>query len=693
MLVSLAAAEEATNLKTTEVTLNQLKITLDSDTGCILKMSYPGPGAMIDSKPSNAALIDLAYPLPSFDALRMASRFSKGAKISVSPGKLTIHYDNLGKSRSIDLPGKVGATVTFTADPDGRSVVASCDVSNSSELPVRQVIFPDLGGLLPFAGPYQTILKTGGFGSAPFIDLAITDEEASDQFCLDHASYSAQYVGGGMFSSMWMRWLDFGGLNGGLSIFPKRWGWDPQVPVRLYRSQTEEKLRMLFIHDVSIAPGEKWSSGEFVLTPHASGWAKGIEPYREWVKEHQSRMWPVPRHIREGLGFRTVWMTLCQPGDPSGDIIWKFGELPEVAKESREHGLDEMVMWSWVAGFELPLPGPLPHLGTSEDMKKAYDGCRREGVNLSPFISVLQAAKATAHKYGLTVPDVGGWPQHTEYIPQFQAPYATSLRCAQADTAHPVWQAEALASMKALIDQGMPSISWDQFWVTQKEPNIQTLVSQIRDYATARDPQATFSGEELWNLEVGYQYLDYSWNWGGYRDCQAYTSVYECPRRSCCITFSPWNVKLGFADNLYLNIFPRKPDSVNGSDYIRNYPEFSKALKQCAKLRKQFLPYFTEGTLIGSCVLTAPAAPARVTAYALPDRLMMVVLNPGGPQGFKLPCALEPWLSKHSAAYSANVYDADGVKVSSTQVQSGKFDLQTPVLGYQELVVVEVVPG
>ena len=32
-----------------------------------------------------------------------------------------------------------------------------------------------------------------------------------------------------MFASMWARWLDLGGLNGGFSLFPRRWGWDPRT--------------------------------------------------------------------------------------------------------------------------------------------------------------------------------------------------------------------------------------------------------------------------------------------------------------------------------------------------------------------------------------------------------------------------------------------------------------------------------
>lgn len=679
----------STPVKEVHATLNGLWMTFDAATGSIIRMEHPGPGVMLDTKPDKAGVIDLAYPIEAYEPLRLASRFSHGAKIETTADSVTITWDKLGSSRSFDLTGSVSAVVRMKADPDGKSIVMSCEIDNRSQTSVRQVLFPDFFGLLPFAGPDGTILKTGGFGSAPFRDLAITEEKASDQFCLDHASYSAEYVGGGMFSPMWMRWLDFGGLSGGFSLFPKRWGWEAQVPVRLYHSQTEEKLRMLCIHPVEIKPGEKWSSGEFVLTPHTSGWAKGIEPYRTWVKQHYKRLYSVPKNVREGLGYRTAFMSQYMPGDPNGDIVWKMSDLPGLAKECKDHGLTEMVLWAWLPGFELPLPKPYPQLGSEADMAKAVAECRKIGVNAAPFISVLQAGKSTASKYGLTVPDSGGWPQHTEMIPQFQAPYATTLRCAQVDTANALWQKESLESCKHLVDIGIPSLSCDQFWAVQQEPNIQTLASQIRAYAKKHDPESTFSGEELWNLEVDSAYLDYTWNWGGYRDCQAYTSVYPAPRRSCCVTFSPWVVKLAFADNMYINAFPRKADSVNGSDYIANYPDFSKALKQCANLRRQFLPYFTDGTLIGDCILTQRCPAAHITAYVLKDKVLMILLNQVDKQSIGFDCDLEPWIGASPGGYEVKAYDADGNSISTTDLDSSKWHGETKPLERQGMVVYE----
>ena len=169
------------------------------------------------------------------------------------------------------------------------------------------------------------------------------------------------------------------------------------------------------------------------------------------------------------------------------------------------------------------------------------------------------------------------------------------------------------------------------------------LTEKIREHARKKDPDSTFSGEELWNLEVDAEYLDYTWNWGGYGDCQAYTSTFPSPRRSCIVSSSPATVKRAFLDNLYLNV-PRKADSVNGSDWIVNHAELSQALRQCAKLRNQFLPYFTEGVLIGNCLLREPCRDAHVTAFTRPNRILLNILNLADRREIKFTCDLEPWL-------------------------------------------------
>ena len=679
----------AMSANSVEADLNGLHLTLDSDTGSILTLEYPGVGKMLDSTPERAGLVDLAYPHEKFEPRRLASRYSHGAQITKTDGELVIRLPSLGSSRdNFPANGSVSATVRLTKAPDGRSVIMTCEIKNDSDQPIRQVLFPDFPGLLPFDGADGTWFRTGGFGGLPFLELAPNEDKVSQQYMTDFASYSVEHKAGGIFNDMFVRWMDFGGLTGGLSLFPKRWSPEPQVTVHLQLSEVEEKIRLMCLHDVTIKPGEKWESGEFRLTPHQQGWAKGIEPYREWVKKNYKREVPMPQRVREGLGYRTVWMCQNQPDDPQ-DAVFRFKDLPDLAKECKDHGLDEMVMWAWNKAFVLPMPPPSRHLGTEQDMADAVKECRKIGVNVVPFISVVQANPETAPRYGLKVTDNNGWTYHTELIPRWNPPYATAFSCVQVGPLNPQWQQDVLDGCKHLVDIGVTSLSWDQFWTTNDPPpNMISLASQIRDYATKGDPEATFSGEELWNLEADSSILDYTWDWGGYRDCRAFTSVFPSPRINCCISYSPLIVKKAFADNLYLNVMPRKKESVNASDRISSYPGFSKALKQCAGLRKQFLPYFLDGTLIGDCILSKPCPGAHVTAYVLPDRVLMVLINQGGDRKVDFDCKLDPWLG--AGKYEAESFDEDGKSLGKSAITGTDWHGETKLLQSGEMVLFEI---
>ena len=195
----------------TRATLNGLEITLDSRTGAILGLDYPGPGSLLSADPEEAGLVDVAYPVEQFEPLRLAARHSQDAAIEVSPERVVIRLAKLGPSRdNFPTEGDVAAIVTLLADPDGRSLILSCAIENHSARAVRQVIFPELRGLLPIAGPDHTILKTCGFGSAPFRELVVPEV---DQWYAENSS-TVEHTSGGMFSTMWGRWLDLGGLNG-----------------------------------------------------------------------------------------------------------------------------------------------------------------------------------------------------------------------------------------------------------------------------------------------------------------------------------------------------------------------------------------------------------------------------------------------------------------------------------------------
>jgi hypothetical protein len=50
-------------------------------------------------------------------------------------------------------------------------------------------------------------------------------------------------------------------------------------------------------------------------------------------------------------------MSPYQPAD-SQDPVYRFKDLPALAKESKEHGLDELMFWSFRDDLQRPMPKP-----------------------------------------------------------------------------------------------------------------------------------------------------------------------------------------------------------------------------------------------------------------------------------------------------------------------------------------------
>ncbi len=112
--------------------LNGLRITVDDGTGSIIRMEYDGT-TLLESGVKDASVIDLAYPIPDFQPLRLASRYSKAPHITVTDDSLVIGWDSLGSSREYFTPeGRVAATVVFRAMDDGRSVSPVMNFKNET---------------------------------------------------------------------------------------------------------------------------------------------------------------------------------------------------------------------------------------------------------------------------------------------------------------------------------------------------------------------------------------------------------------------------------------------------------------------------------------------------------------------------------------------------------------------------------
>jgi hypothetical protein len=682
-----AMVASAAEPEVTKVRLNGLDLAIDEVTGSLVNIAYPSAGVILEARPDTASLLDVAYPVESFPALRLASRFSK-ATVTRGANELMIVWDSLGPSRTtVALPsGQVKARVGIRAADDGRSVIMTCRIENQSGAPVPQILFPDLVGLKPFDGVEGTKLRLARGVVEPFQEpLRPSEEGFYYYFQLGWKRYPA----GGYYSENALRWLDYGSLRNGLSIFQKKWETEDRPDILTERREADPmSLRLVWEHRPTIAPGHAWESGEFWFTPHRGGWAKGIEVYRDYVRQ-VSPPREMPRRVREGLGFETLWMIEESEPDPAR-AFFKYSDIPRVAQDALAHGINVLDLWE-VSSFAPPLPIPLrPELGTAEEFFQAVSKAHGMGVDVVPHLTIQPVPNAYAARYAAkSYPSNDDWTFHSELIPRFRPGYTKTGLLSLVDSGNDVWQGDVLSSLKAWIDRGVVSFSWDTFPTESeagKKPALVALIEKIRSLARAKDPESTFIVEStsVGSLEHDGVVADATWNSVGYVDAGPITSVLRAPRANCNVMDSPLVAKKAFADDMYLNVIPNKADQPGGSALISEKSALAAALKEVAALRRQFLPFFVEGTFVGDSVLAQPT-PAFVRGYQWHDKLLVIALNDRPePRYLTLQSELDLWFP-WKGQYRVEYYNSIGKLVETNEGEASLWQGTTRLLQPGEL--------
>lgn len=112
--------------------------------------------------------------------------------------------------------------------------------------------------------------------------------------------------------------------------------------------------------------------------------------------------------------------------------------------------------------------------------------------------------------------------------------------------------------------RGVTSFTWDVF----DDAGSMRLIELIRRVREEVNPElaASFGAEVVYgSVERAAQVLDYTWCWNDYVDAGPYTAALKYPRLNTNVQDSARVVKMAFADNLYINAMPKKPNQPNDS--------------------------------------------------------------------------------------------------------------------------------
>ena len=667
--------------------LNGLQVELSERTGGLRSLSYGHIGPLLRQDEGVAALLTLRYPVTGFVPMMLESRLSNARIVRADDG-WSVNWDHLSGNRSdVELPaGRVSATVDIRSAPDGRSIILRARVENHSQGEIVEALFPDLSGLRPIDEPELMELRMALGVLNPLAGPVVT-EGRSPFYAPD---LWREYEAGGGYSRNALRWMDYGSLKGGFSLFEKAWITGEQPNILIHRNEADaDELRVVWQHKTRVGPGEVWER-EYWLTPHVGGWANGIEPFRDYVRKvNPPRKIPVPERIRNGLGCQTVWMMQSYECDPKY-VAFRFSDLGRVARDAKAHGIDEIALWGWCHYGAFPIT-VMEELGTVDELLAGIREAREAGVHVAPFVSLKEIEDQFAAKYGLKPGSAAAWVYHPEMVPAM-LPSNTPSKHVEVPSGNTAWQADVYASLTQWISRGVTCFTWDVF----DDNGGMGLIDLIRRVREKVDTAAagSFGGEVIRSFERAAQVLDYTWCWNDYLDAGPYTAALGYPRINTNIQSSARVTKMAFADNLYINAMPKWPNQPNGTKLIGEQADLSAALKQVATLRARFLEYFTDGDYLGDSFLFRPAArfirkerssdigggtdpgefkypPVMVRGYRLGNRMLVIVLNnENRARDVTLECDLPLWLPGARTCV-IKTYDARGSHTQSHSWRAG----------------------
>lgn len=674
-------------------TLNGTKFAFNRDNGALISLETEGVTPMISD---GKGLFDLAWPVHNDYDIQRANpcgAFSFSVpEFNSEDGIITIKYSKVPCTMNpegvAEYDGGISAILTLRAHEDGKSVAMRLQLKNNSNAEIAQVLFPDMNGIVPTMDEAHARLTMMAGACNPFTELKNTPQSRETFFAWTETTAGRFYRAGGFQQGAFVgRWYDMGSRAGGFSMYRRHWGWGPDKDYKgndadmMGYSETlwvkldnlTNKLRIASVHYPRVAPGEEYDSGEYVITAHTGNWIHGIGAYKEYAQSNIHRVVPVPKRVKEMLGFRTIFMSNGYLKDPT-DYSWSYDDLPKVAEDMKEHGIYDLNAWT-LHSYVLPMTKDCfyKEWGGFDACKKNIDKLHEMGITVTPLVSWISAWDETAKNYGIKERS-GSWAETPKSIPMFAAPYCDRWSCFQLhDHELERWQQDVRDGLRFIRDElGCPDICWDQYVLGDNRNDIvHDIINEYREETEKMYPGTAFSSECTLYYESDVDNTDFTWNWlywpgnaprsGG--DYRPYMHVIETLRPNMNVDSTPEYVKLIFMDNLMMNVYPSRPENYNGSALISEYPEYSAAVKTCAALRRQYLHYFTDGLMISDCAVDGDVN-CRVTGYL--DRenknFLHIVYN-NSDNEVNIPFDLSYFTDKTS--YSYRITDESGEEIAS----------------------------
>ena len=268
--------------------------------------------------------------------------------------------------------------VTATYGLEGGELAVVVEVDNRSNATVVEIRYPQIPGLAGFR-------PDGDSEAARLMPLPRGHEE--QVFDVPFTAYLNQYPG---WSNVGFMTLVHEGMNRGFYM-----GAHDETPrLKMWRieevgPEDDRDIAAWLVHRPYLPPGEQFTGSPWILAFHDGDWVEGGQIYREWFIDSFGLRSREDDWIREKHFYQMIMMML-----PEGNINYRFEDVPDLARQGLEYGIDSLQLAGWQRGGHdngYPYYEPDPRLGNWDDVERAIRECQEMGVKVYFFVNIHNA--------------------------------------------------------------------------------------------------------------------------------------------------------------------------------------------------------------------------------------------------------------------------------------------------------------
>ena len=156
-----------------------------------------------------------------------------------------------------------------------------------------------------------------------------------------------------------------------------------QTTLHIAQANVEDSsVDMMMVKLPFLESGKTFCCEDFILAPYSGSWHKGADIYRKFLLENI----PLPQ-IPESLKFFNGWERIIMRTQ-YGENLFTFSELPAIAEELKECGIDALFIFGWHSGGhdnDYPNYTVSESLGGFDAFKKAIAEVRKLGIKVNLY--------------------------------------------------------------------------------------------------------------------------------------------------------------------------------------------------------------------------------------------------------------------------------------------------------------------